>query len=183
MSRPACRTRHFPAALSAEHCKAAYDYLKENLQWQEGVRSRKGFTRYAKPLRLEEDPMVEELILEGLRVAGGDWEVIGVYANFYENGAHWTPSHSHKGTCQLVVSLGATRTLIVNKKNYAVANGDVVIFGSGAHEVPQEPDVKEGRISLATFMIPKAQATAMREQQAAAELAQVSTLLGELGLA
>lgn len=156
MPRQACRTRHFPSAMSADHCAAIYEYLKTNLVWEEGVRSRKGFTRFAKPLLLEDDPVVHEMILEGLRVAGVEdkYNVLGVYANLYENGTHWTPNHSHKGTHQLVVALGATRTLRIGTKTYASGNGDVTLFGSGVHGIAPEPDVKEGRISLATFMTP-----------------------------
>ena len=185
MSRQACRTQHFPAVLSAEHCKAAYDYLKDNLQWEEGVRSRKGFTRFAKPLQLGDDPMVDELIMEGLRVAGveGKYTILGIYANLYENGTHWTPNHSHKGTHQLVVALGASRTLLVGTKKYASGNGDVTIFGSGVHGIAPEPDVKEGRISLATFMVTNERAAEMHAQQATSELARVSSILEQLGLA
>ena len=54
--------------------------------------------------------------------------------------------------CQVVISLGATRTLIIGKKTFSLNNGDVIIFGSSTHGVPKEPTITNGRISIATFM-------------------------------
>ena len=67
----------------------------------------------------------------------------------------WTPNHSHKDTHQLVVSLGVTRTLQVGEKKYSMVNGSAIIFGSSIHGVPKDETVTGGRISIATFMVPK----------------------------
>jgi hypothetical protein len=77
----------------------------------------------------------------------------GIYLNYYENGDHHTPNHSHKGTHQLVISLGQTRTLNVGGKDYSMENGDAIIFGGSVHGVPKDNSVN-GRISIATFMVP-----------------------------
>ena len=34
----------------------------------------------------------------------------------------WTPNHNHKGTHQLIISLGGTRTLNVAKKGFKMKN-------------------------------------------------------------
>ena len=54
----------------------------------------------------------------------------------------------------MVISLGATRTLNVGKTAYQMHSGDLIMFGSDEHGVPREPQVLEGRISIATFMVP-----------------------------
>lgn len=80
--------------------------------------------------------------------------VLGVYLNNYEDGDMYTPAHSHPGQHQLVISLGATRTLNVGSKSYEMNNGSAIFFGSATHGVPREPAIKEGRISIAVFMSP-----------------------------
>ena len=65
----------------------------------------------------------------------------------------WTPNHSHKGTHQLVISLGTSRTLQVGNKDYLMENGDVILFGSSMHGIKPDQSVN-GRISIATFMVP-----------------------------
>lgn len=59
--------------------------------------------------------------------------------------------YSHPGLVQIVISFGATRTLIIGKKEYNSKNGNVFIFGSSTHGVPKEPKIKDGRISIALF--------------------------------
>ena len=59
----------------------------------------------------------------------------------------YTPNHSHKGTHQLVISLGETRTLSVAKNEFRMENGDSILFGSSVHGVPREENVTKGRIS------------------------------------
>ena len=67
----------------------------------------------------------------------------------------YTPNHSHKGSHQLVISLGGKRTLTIGKKKFPMKNGDAIIFGGSTHGIPKEPNAQEGRISIATFMIPE----------------------------
>lgn len=63
----------------------------------------------------------------------------------------YTPTHSHKDTDQLVISLGQTRILKINSKSYSLENGDAILFGSSPHSVPKDNSVNM-RISIATFM-------------------------------
>ncbi len=75
-----------------------------------------------------------------------------VYVNYYRDGNDFCPTHRHKGTEQIIISLGATRRLHVGKRYFELDDGDVIVFGSSNHGVPQESGVTEGRISIAVFV-------------------------------
>ena len=144
-------------ALEEKEADALYEKL-EKLPWKQGVRSRTGTTRLAHNLDLN-SCLGEEILDLVEKVLKNDptntkYIVFGVYLNYYKNGDMYTPNHTHKGTHQLVISLGATRSLVLGKKGKRMKNGDAILFGSSLHGVPKEPDVKEGRISIATFMLP-----------------------------
>lgn len=152
-------TRHFPGLINADVASSIYELLKKNVQWEEGIKSRKGFTRLAKSIDPSQvDDLVTSVVMELIETACteakmvGTFAIHGVYINYYRDGDMWTPNHTHPKTCQMIISLGATRTLQVGKKNFKIKNGDAMIFGSAIHGVPKEPEVKEGRISIATFM-------------------------------
>ena len=138
-----------------------YDYLKNEVKWEDGIRSRKGFTRKAKSVDTESKIFIElsgylNIAYEGLTGSSleSDYFVLGIYLNYYENGEMYTPNHSHPGTQQLILSLGATRTLNVGKKSFNMSNGSAILFGSAVHGVKKEK-VNDGRISIATFMVPR----------------------------
>lgn len=151
------KTMHVRSALTDEAATVLYQQLKDGLPWRDGIPSRRhGFTRKACALDPERLP---SNILDALRVAANALGqshafIRGVYVNYYENGTHWTPNHSHPGSVQWIISLGATRTLTVGKKQLSMANGDLALFGGGIHGVPREPDIHEGRISIAVFTDP-----------------------------
>lgn len=151
------KTTHLRGVLTEEAATLLYHQLKDALPWRDGIRSRRhGFTRKACALDPEHLP---SNILDALRVAAhaaGETHAFirGVYVNYYEDGTHWTPNHSHPGSVQWILSLGATRTLIVGKKHLAMANGDLAVFGAGIHGVPREPEITAGRISIAVFTDP-----------------------------
>lgn len=145
------RTTLFPAAIDDDRAYATYLFLKDNVEWEEGVRSRRGFTRLAKALDTGDIPEVDALIVNCLKLLKDTYIIDGVYLNYYQNGTNFTPSHSHKDTVQMVISLGGTRTLTVGTKSFSLNNGDMIVFGSSSHGVPPE-EADEGRISIATFM-------------------------------
>ena len=150
-------TKQYPKLFDKEQADFLFDYCYKNMTWSDGVRSRKtGFTRKACALNLDEDDVVKEAVLTAITQAMPDknYVLLGLYLNRYDNGEFYTPAHSHPKQHQLVISLGATRTLKVGKKDYPLSNGDVIIFGSSTHSVPKEPEVNKCRISIATFMIP-----------------------------
>lgn len=148
-------TEHYEAALDPEICTFAYEYLVENIQWVDGVPSRQGFTRKAKALTFDSDDVVSQLITEALKIVKvphtGASVLDGIYLNWYRNGADFTPMHKHD-TCQLIISLGASRTLKVGNRDIVMKNGDICIFGQSLHGVPKEPLQTEGRISIAVFL-------------------------------
>lgn len=128
--------------------------LKESIIWEEGIRSKKGFTRKAKALLMGEYPLIDEIILDALKkITKNRYLISHIYLNYYVDGNMWTPNHSHPGTHQLVISLGASRNLDIGKKSFLMESGDIILFGSSIHGVPK-CDIKEGRISIATFMTP-----------------------------
>lgn len=148
----AVRTQHYLALLSSEIATNAYQQLRDTVQWQEGVRSKKGFTRLARGFLPGENALIDELICLAIQKLGIDIKLGGIYVNYYKDGTHWTPNHTHPGTKQIIISLGATRTLTISKKDYAMGNGDVAIFGSAVHGIPKRPEVTEGRISIALIL-------------------------------
>lgn len=145
-------------ALTKEYANLLYITLKDELKWEDGIFSRKygGSTRKACMIG-QDHPYFKQLLIPITKALNQmtttEYVILGLYANYYEDGNMFTPSHSHKDTHQLVLSLGATRTLKVGSKEWLLETGDAVLFGSSPHSVPKEPHVKEGRISIATFMI------------------------------
>lgn len=146
-----------PKSLHSDIATFLFNSLRDEIKWEDGIRSRNGFTRKAFPVPAD-SPLMEELmvyittVLEKMQTC--NYVMLGIYLNYYQNGEMYTPSHKHPGTHQLVISLGTTRTLKVGSKNYRMKNGDAILFDSQLHSVPKEPTVVDGRISIATFMIP-----------------------------
>ena len=151
-----CKSVILPGAIESDRAMALYGYLKDNVVWEEGVRSKKGFTRKAKPASSEEYPDINEIIGAALKRVGNKYIYVnlGMYINYYEDGKMWCPNHTHPGTHQMVISLGATRDFVLGKKTIKVNNGDICFFGSAVHGVPKDEGVKEGRISIAILLQP-----------------------------
>lgn len=144
------------SVLDVDTAACLFTLLSNEVKWDDGIRSKNGFTRKAKMIG-PQDSLFEELFpivqvaLKKLSVKD-NFAVLGIYLNYLEDGNMYVPNHSHKGTQQLVISLGAPRTLIIGKTRHRLESGDGAIFGSAIHGVPKEPELKEGRISIATFM-------------------------------
>jgi hypothetical protein len=147
-------TQYYPNLLTADHATALFEYLKDNIEWENGIMSRvHGFTRKAKPMQLGMDQVLDSTIAAVFEKMGIDSAgIYGVYLNYYRDGNDFTPAHSHPGLKQIVISLGATRTLTMGSSSYEMKNGDVIIFGSSIHGVPKDPECKDGRISIALFL-------------------------------
>jgi hypothetical protein len=147
------KTIYRAQALDPDMATGLYYSLEEGIAWEEGIRSRSGFTRKAKSIELSEYPDLESIVVKVIRdLTDRNYVILGTYLNYYVDGNMYTPNHTHPGTCQLVISLGATRTLNLENKSYEMSNGDAIIFGSSVHGVPKDPTVTKGRISIATFM-------------------------------
>jgi hypothetical protein len=153
------KTIHIKNSINTESADKLYLYLKDNITWEEGVRSYKGFTRLAKsfsPIELDNIlfyyfPDIYQSINNAINTHCIRKQKTFVYLNYYTDGTHWCPNHIHKGTTQLIVSLGETRTLKIGNKNYSSANSDIIIFGASSHGVIPENTTK-GRIAIAIFL-------------------------------
>ena len=149
-----CYTKYTENILDSDTADALYLFLKDSINWEDGIKSIKGYTRKAKPLNTGEIPEIDYAIMKALhKMTTTKYIIMGIYLNYYQDGKMWTPNHSHKGTHQMVISLGQNRELTVSKKRYNMKNGSAIIFGSSVHGVPKDNSVN-GRISIATFMLP-----------------------------
>lgn len=157
------KTKHFKSVLSKEETKELFGFLRDNVNWTAGIKSRTGAKRLASRVSLDDSKNVitqqlikllksitpysikfcEENKMNGIRV-------LGIYLNLYRDGKDSTPSHSHPKQVQVLVSLGQTRTLIVGKTEYKLEDGDIIMFGPSLHSVPIDDSIGE-RISIATF--------------------------------
>ena len=144
-------TTHYKLILDSKDCDIWYNFLVKNINWIEGVKSKKGFTRLAAPLFVGENIIVDTIISMVLSKIKMEKKIYGIYLNYYKNGEMWTPNHSHPGSIQLVISLGEKRILTVANKKYNMKNGDAIIFGSSIHEIPKM-ETNKGRISIACFL-------------------------------
>jgi len=148
-------------ALLPEDSKDLYGTLVSG-EWVEGIKSRNGSTRLARRVDMESEEgtllltTIADVLLMMKTVDPSipDYAVFGIYLNYYRDGNMYTPNHSHAKTHQLVISLGASRSFTIGTKKMILNDGDAILFGSSVHGVPKEPEVKTGRISIATFMAP-----------------------------
>jgi hypothetical protein len=149
--------------MTEDVAEVLFSTLYLDVEWEEGVRSRKGFTRLAKPINPMElgvqgtvGGLLAPHIHRAIASLGANttYAIVGIYINLYENGEMWTPNHSHPGQHQIVISLGAKRPLLIGKTAYPLESGEAVIFGAGIHGVPKAPEVRTPRISVAVFLRP-----------------------------
>lgn len=149
-------TKYFENVFDKDLADFAFEYLKDSIQWMDGIKTRTGnFTRKQKALRIDDDDIVFSMINRALDYIKLHFKcaylVDGVYLNYYRNGLDYTPMHSHD-TCQMIISLGCQRCLRVGTKDYYMNHGSVCIFGKSSHGVREQPEIQEGRISIAVFL-------------------------------
>lgn len=146
-------TKYHPQLLSEDYAQSLFLYFQDNITWDDGIKSKDGFTRKAKAMTIGMDRALDTVILDVINKLNIDSAAIyGIYLNYYRNGNDYTPNHSHPGMRQVVISLGTTRTLSLGKNMYNMNNGDVIIFGSSIHGVPKDNNCINGRISIALFL-------------------------------
>ena len=106
------RTIYLQNAIDGDTALCWYYQLRDSIEWEEGVRSRNGFTRKAKSINLVDYPDLFVLVAGVLAdIVDQTYTIYGTYLNFYEDGTMYTPNHTHKRSSQLIISLGVTRTL------------------------------------------------------------------------
>jgi alkylated DNA repair dioxygenase AlkB len=151
---------YYPKLIDTDTAESLFLYLQHNTPWQDGIRDRsKKITRQAYSVDIGSGNPVDLLIIDIVigvvaKIATANYRVGGIYVNHYRDGNDRTPTHSHPETIQLIISLGATRTLKIKSHTYPLSSGDVIVFGGSPHGVPAEPHVTTARISIATFLIP-----------------------------
>ncbi len=158
------KTTHYKSLISSDIASFSYDFIKNNTKWIDSIYSKKSKSisrkAYSSNLIFSEndiDNYISELIINIMKKIDiiDKYLLLGTYVNYYRDGNDFAPAHSHPKQVQLVISLGTTRQLKIGKKIYNMESGDVIIFGSGTHEILQDKEITEGRISIATFMIEK----------------------------
>lgn len=159
MAQTRQKFHHLKGHIDATTCDLLYTFLRENVTWGEGIKSKNRHTRSAAQFSEEEFvdfisdfKVTVETIMDIIYTYSERQTCAGIYLNYYKDGNDWTPNHTHPGTTQIVISLGGTRTFLYGKKEFESENGDILIFGSGTHGVPKEPEITHGRISIALFM-------------------------------
>lgn len=146
------KTHYIKHAIDYDNALSLFLFLKDNIEWEDGIKTRYGeCTRKAKPLDHipPEINTIYQIVAKQLPNIGS---VLGIYINYYADGTHYCPMHTHTNTRQLVISLGATRTFKLGQKTYMMGNGDAILFGSSSHGIPKEPHITDGRISIAIFL-------------------------------
>jgi hypothetical protein len=155
-------TRFFRNLITEVQAEELLFHIEQNTEWEDGPRSRKGFTRKAIGIDVDalygllvlfpvEDKTVWDLVKETIDSYSVRTRCNGAYINYYRNGEDWTPNHTHKNTSQFVLSLGETRTLQIGKNSHQINSGDAVLFGSSVHGICKDDSTKP-RISIALFL-------------------------------
>jgi len=102
-----CETNFLKNVLDDHVATEMYNDLLNNIKWEDGIKSRKGFTRKAKSTRLGYDWGIDLAIYKALsQLAQYSYHIGEIYLNYYEDGNSWTPNHTHPGSHQMVISLG-----------------------------------------------------------------------------
>ena len=155
MLKKPIRTKHYKNLLEDNQARELYLYLKDNILWEEGVRSKQGFTRLAHSLHFDSihvDALLPAIVISLEMCEIDPIRLKAIYLNYYKDGSYWTPNHNHPNTIQIILSLGAERILEIGSKSYNLNSGDLIYFGSSIHGVPKDYKVKKGRISIAMFV-------------------------------
>ena len=80
-----CFTTYKEGLLGDDEATQLYQYLVANIEWCEGIRSKKGFTRLAAALQVGDDPLIDEAITLAISsLAKCDYRIDGIYLNYYK---------------------------------------------------------------------------------------------------
>lgn len=76
-----------------------------------------------------------------------------VKMNWYPDGLARVSPHRHDNFT-LLLSLGSPRVLTVDRANVLMEDGDIILFGTQSHGVPEMPSCAGGRLSLVLMFSP-----------------------------
>lgn len=141
--------------LQYDESMSLYEFIRDNSPWNSGILSRTGVSRLQCHLSdCIQD--VQDVVLNLVRIVLQKYEyvntILGIYMNYYRNGSDYCPRHQHRGTKQIIISLGCNRPLNINGRNYPIQSGFCISFGEEYHSL-NKCSVNEGRISIAIFYI------------------------------
>lgn len=153
------KTVYYPDVFDQKTSEAIYEYLLKNIEWEDSTYSykqkqisRKGYS-FDSVYSKENEELVKQLVEITLqKTKNTEYAVLGTYLNYYRDGNDFRSLHTHKETVQMIISFGIERSLHVGKKEYPLASGSAIIFGSSAHKIDKDPNITTGRISIAIFM-------------------------------
>jgi hypothetical protein len=92
------KTQLFGQLIQEDEAFALFYHLRDSIQWEDGIKSKKGFTRLAKPLTPIEDEIITRLVKNTLlKINASNYYLEGIYLNYYENG-NMDAYHSHLNT-------------------------------------------------------------------------------------
>ena len=117
------QTKHLTLLKDDEAWMYYYTLLHE-FQWTDGIKN----TRKACHYEMGTWDLLDKLIIQSIKNLYDKSEtefILGVYMNFYRDGNDHAPAHSHPKQKQVIISLGATRTLQIGTKHYNMKNGDI----------------------------------------------------------
>lgn len=141
--------------LQYDESMSLYIFIRDNSPWNSGILSRTGVSRLQCHLS-DCIQAVQYVVLSLVRTAvqkyGDVTAILGVYMNYYRNGNDYCPRHQHRGTKQIIISLGCNRPLTIAGRNYPVPSGFCISFGEEYHSL-NKCLVNEGRISIAIFYV------------------------------
>ncbi len=149
-------TKIYPKMIDEDESTEMFTYLKENISWKEGVKTRAGgHTRLARAYMTGDDKVINNFLKKiKSTIPRGRYHLVGIYLNYQRNGEEYTPVHTHEGGFQQIICLGpAKRKFLIGEKSHKMGNGDVAIFTTEKHGLPKDKSCKEERISIATFYI------------------------------
>ena len=150
---PRVRTSIHTGLVSPELAAAAFSYALANIDWiQLRTRTSKRWAAtFPMAVLVAHEPIQLIVVAVCAALDIPYTQLPSIWLNLYRDGNDSTPSHKHDSR-QVIISLGATRRLQVASKSYALASGDVAVFGSSVHSVPIQPEVSNERISIALFI-------------------------------
>lgn len=136
-----------------------YGILKENVPWNEGVKTRNGSISrmqcHVSECDLKIQEFLNDLMVKTLKLHVKDkTTIVSIYLNYYRDNSDYCPKHRHTDTKQMILSLGCTRKINIDGLDYTINSGDLIFFDDEVHSIPKSKILKEeGRISIAVFYV------------------------------
>merc|ERR1712232_607088 len=98
------------------------------------------------------DKLIQDMVRD-FRLPDPLVERYTVKMNWYPDGLASVSPHRHDNWT-LLLSLGSPRVLTVDKANVLMEDGDIILFGTQSHGVPEMPSCTGGRLSVVLMFAP-----------------------------